>query len=106
MITDQHPPIDVAAVRALYAIGRSLDFADDENDSVSALGALATVSEALDNLAAMQTVLVHDARRHGATWGALADRLGVSRQAAQQRYASPRAARPPQSDALDLGRDL
>lgn len=47
------------------------------------------VTQAQDRLTAAQEELdaaVTRARRHGHTWAAIADRIGVTRQAVQQRY--------------------
>ncbi len=63
------------------------------------------IGQAHDRLAsaeAEQAAAVTRARQHGHSWAAIADRLGTTRQAAQQRFSSPpgnqhqrRGTRPP-----------
>lgn len=52
---------------------------------------LAIVSSQIRCLEAELPALVAEARAAGASWSALARRLGVSRQAVQQRYGEKRA---------------
>lgn len=58
----------------------------DPNSAASALERLSTLRRSRDDLTHLILLAVEDAHDAGATWEAIGEALGVSRQAAQQRY--------------------
>jgi hypothetical protein len=63
-------------------------------DPDSLLKLVDACSEALEECALLQKDAVHQARRAEVSWAAIGEHLGITRQAAQQRFA-PEAERPP-----------
>ncbi len=70
----------------------SLDPATTSADDITDLRAIAQVVDALARDEARLTEAVTAARVHGRSWGMVARALGVTRQAAQQRYGTLSAA--------------
>lgn len=78
---DHEPPnlIEAARHQLREAVETSTATAD-------ILAELAYTARVVDDLT---RYVVHELRRKGTTWNALGEHLGVSRQAAQQRYSKP-----------------
>lgn len=64
----------------------SLDPATDPADDIRDLRAITATVDAIAENEARLTEAVATARRNGRSWGMIARALGVSKQAAQQRY--------------------
>ena len=74
----------VTAVRRTSAESGSAQSSEDRETVLAALGHLSAIAERVD-WALLS--LVGEARANGASWAAVGAALGVSRQAAQQRFA-------------------
>ncbi len=76
------------------------DLGPDESEDVSDLAAigqaLGSIEDAKDELLAV----IAAARSNGRSWTEIAHRLGVSRQAARERWSAAVAGKPPGSKAL------
>ena len=57
------------------------------------MGALRALTELREELAAMERLHVENARQKGASWEDIAEALGITRQAVQQRFAGASRAR-------------
>lgn len=64
--------------------GQALSAATDPTDPSTGLRAVVALRKLVEQLEALQ---VRNARRHGWSWQAIADGLGVSRQAVHQKHA-------------------
>ena len=75
------------AARRFEQLADELDPASAEVEDTSDLRAIAAASEAARADEALLREAVHVARAHGRSWNQIAVSLGVSRQAARQRFA-------------------
>ena len=78
--------IDEAAQR-FEQLADALDPDTAKVEDLSDLNAVAAASQAVQDEEARLQQAVHVARKHGRSWNQLATALGVSRQAARQRFA-------------------
>lgn len=83
------------AANRFEQLADELDPATAEFDDVEDLRAVAEAAEATRSDEARLRESVEIARAHGRSWNHIAVALGVSRQAARQRYAAPKTSAAP-----------
>lgn len=79
-VPDDLPPAIIQLQRQTRGIDR---YSNDPDDALMGLHAARCAAKSLE---AITRHLVNRARLNGATWDCIGDYLGVTRQAAQQRY--------------------
>ena len=84
--------------RALRAYSRRIASGD-----IDALTAMATLAADLDH--AMSEAITELRARHGYSWAEIGTRLGITRQAAQQRWGTAPGTTPPPVTTIDSIRD-
>lgn len=97
--------ISPALIAALYARTQALAASlHDRSDQASALRAVRNVADLRADVDALLSALVDDARRNGSTWQEVGQILGISRQAAYQRFGQatdPRTGKPLAKELFD-----
>ena len=84
--------------RALRAYSRRI-----ANGDIDALAGMATLAADLDH--AMSEAITELRARHGYSWAEIGTRLGITRQAAQQRWGTAPGTTPPPVTTIDSIRD-
>ncbi len=84
-----------AVLHALGKLGETLETIDEPDHHLKALARRAALADALEELTAHAVAV---ARRRGYSWTEFGQALGVSKQAAQQRYGADSARRIAESE--------
>ncbi len=86
-----------AAILAHAGLGR-----EGDADTASLLRVIGAAGEAITECEALQRTSVHQARRSGIPWSDIGAGLGISRQAAQQRFAPEETSEKPSDDTRQI----
>lgn len=85
-VTGDMPLYDQAWTYAQTAAKRARELSEETGDKAHYLERLAVVQELAKVTAQLRADAIQEARLHGASWADIGAKLGISKQAAQQRF--------------------
>ncbi len=86
-ITLKHQQLKAEIEKAILQFAQA--GASAEPDQAQLLQLVSAATAALEECTTLQMAAIHQARRSGVSWSAIGELLGITRQAAQQRFATP-----------------